>query len=64
MDSVLDLTYKVVEYMEDARKNNYTKMTIDKDIYRMLNKFYEDLTDYVEKSVREEYEEKNPYGIY
>lgn len=64
MDSVLDLTYKVVEYMEEARKNNYTKMTIDKDIYRMLNKFYEDLTDYVEKSVREEYEEKNPYGIY
>lgn len=64
MDSVLDLTYKVVEYMEEARKNNYTKMTIDRDIYRMLNKFYEDLTDYVEKNIREEYEEKNPYGIY
>ena len=64
MDSVLDLTYKVVEYIEEARKNNYTKMIIDKDIYRMLNKFYGDLTDYVEKSVREEYEEKNPYGIY
>lgn len=56
-DEVKDLTFKIVNYMEEAKKNNYSKQMVDKDIYKMLNTYYTELSDYIEEEIRAEYEE-------